>query len=337
MTGASWSRWGEQDCILLAGARSAPGPEPVVEVRAQAAAVAAVLPPMAGRLVHAGEDLCFVPRYPFLAGTTYTVLVDGVEAASLVRPRPDRPAVAEVLAIYPATPEVPRNLLRMYVWFSVPMSEGCARSHVRLVDQSGAEMAGTLLDMEHELWDPQRRRLTVLLDPARIKRGLVAHRRIGYPLQTGEPFRVVVDQDFRDAHGSGLRVAGTRSYAVGADERRRVDPAGWRLAPPAVGTVERFEVGFDRPLDHALIGRCLRVFDPSGDPVDGAAEIGPAERSWRFRPNRPWADGDHRLVVDPVLEDLAGNSVGRVFDRDLESAAGGEPLLSDAQLVFRPR
>ena len=40
-----------------------------MEVRVQAAAVAAVLPPMAGRLVEAGEDLCFVPRYPFLAGT----------------------------------------------------------------------------------------------------------------------------------------------------------------------------------------------------------------------------------------------------------------------------
>jgi hypothetical protein len=30
-----------------------------------------------------------------------------------------------------------------------------------------------------------------------------------------------------------------------------------------------------------------------------------------------WASGPHQLVVDPVLEDLAGNSVSRVFDRDL--------------------
>jgi hypothetical protein len=27
--------------------------------------------------------------------------------------------------------------------------------------------------------------------------------------------------------------------------------------------------------------------------------------------------GAHQLVVNPVLEDLAGNSVSRVFDRDL--------------------
>jgi hypothetical protein len=37
--------------------------------------------------------------------------------------------------------------------------------------------------------------------------------------------------------------------------------------------------------------------------------------------------GVHHLVVDPVLEDVAGNSVGRVFDRDLTSPAddGREP------------
>ena len=32
---------------------------------------------MAGRLVRDGDDLCFVPRFAFLDGTTYTVTVDG--------------------------------------------------------------------------------------------------------------------------------------------------------------------------------------------------------------------------------------------------------------------
>ena len=45
---------------------------------------------MAGQLVPDGATLCFVPRFAFVDGTTYTVVVDGTSAAVLVRPRPDR-------------------------------------------------------------------------------------------------------------------------------------------------------------------------------------------------------------------------------------------------------
>ena len=48
--------------------------------------------------------------------------------------------------------------------------------HVRLASDSGDTIAGALLSSEHELWDASRRRLTILLDPARIKRGLAGHR-----------------------------------------------------------------------------------------------------------------------------------------------------------------
>ena len=34
-------------------------------------------PATAGRLVADGDDVCFVPRFPFLAGTEYEVEVDG--------------------------------------------------------------------------------------------------------------------------------------------------------------------------------------------------------------------------------------------------------------------
>jgi hypothetical protein len=52
-------------------------------------------------------------------------------------------------------------------------------------------------------------------------------------------------------------------------------------------------------------------------PVEGTAEVGPGESSWSFTPAAPWRPGFYALVVDSMLEDLAGNSVARVFDRDL--------------------
>jgi hypothetical protein len=333
VTEASWSRSGGDDCIRLtdlpAGA--------CVQVRPGTAVADGGLPPMAGRLVRDSGDLCFVPRFVFLDGTAYTVTVGGATVATLVRARPHRIATTEVADIRPAGAEVPCNLLRLYVWFSAPMSEGYAAGNVRLADDGGGTIAGALLPGEHELWDASHRRLTVLLDPARIKRGLAGHRGAGYPLRSGEPFRLVVDSGFRDAQGLPLRAGAQRRYEVGGQERRHVDPDSWVLTVPAAGTSEPVQVAFGRPLDHALLARCLHVAGPGGELIDGTVRIGPGEQSWQLVPRRAWARGTHQLIVDPVLEDLAGNSVSRVFDRDLSRPEDEPRQARPVSVPFRPR
>ncbi len=313
MTNVAWSRCGEEDCIRVSGLPAGAG----LHVRPRTAEVNDVLPAMAGRLVRDGLDACFIPRFPFIEDTTYSIAVDGVATTLLHRPRPDRSPIAEVLDIHPSAVEVPRNMLRFYVTFSAPMSEGCAGDNVRLLDEAALAIPAALLPSGAELWDPTRRRLTLLLDPARIKRGLVPHRQTGYPLLRGTSFRLVIDEGFRDASGTPLRAGAERSYRVGDDERRHVDPADWVLSVPPSRSVEALEVTFDRPLDRGLLDRCLSVVGPDGRCVAGSPEIGSEERSWRLTPHVAWASGPHQLVVDPVLEDLAGNSLIRVFDRDL--------------------
>jgi hypothetical protein len=309
-----------QDCVRLVGVPSGAVPEmrPATAFRSA--------PAMAGRLVPDGDAVCFVPRFGFVAGTAYTVTVADAVVATLTRPRVEQSAMTGVAAIQPAVDVLPRNLLRCYVTFTAPMSEGEAARHVRLVDDEGEPLADALLPMEYELWDADRRRLTVLLDPARIKRGLVAH---DYPLRTGGSFRLVVAAGFRDARGVPL-VSGTqRRYRVGDDLRGRVDPGSWRVtvSGPLV-------VAFGRPLDHALVDRCLRVVGPDGKPVHGST--GTDGGSWSLLPDRPWLPGTHRLVVDPVLEDVAGNSVTRVFDRDLDDTADQPGPTGPVEVAFTP-
>lgn len=332
MTEASWSHGAGGDCIRLTGLPDGAD----VRVFPGTPAKAGALPPMAGRLERDGADLCFVPRFAFLDGVSYTVTVREAIAAVLVRPRADRPAVTEVAAVYPTAHEVPVNLLRLYVWFSAPMSEGRAAAQVRLTDDDGSVIAGALLPTEHELWDPSRRRLTVLLDPARIKRGLPGHREAGYPLRAGEPFRLVVGDGFHDAQGLPLRHPAQRRYVVGGEERRHVDPVSWKLAVPPAGTRAPLRVSFGRPLDHGLLARCLQVRGPDGELVDGPARIGPGERSWQLAPSRAWACGVHQLVVEPILEDLAGNSVSRVFDRDLARPEDHPRPARPVTIAFHP-
>src|SRR5438093_7158021 len=102
--------------------------------------------------------------------------------------------------------------------------------------------------MEPELWDRAHRRLTLLLDPGRIKRGLAPNAEAGYPLIEDVPIVVRVDAAFRDAAGRPLRAGAQRRYQVGRPLRARVDPTAWRLDCPTAGSTDPLTVAFDRPL-----------------------------------------------------------------------------------------
>jgi hypothetical protein len=96
-------------------------------------------------------------------------------------------------------------------------------------------------------------------------------------------------------------------------------------------------IGFGRPMDHGLLARCLLVTGPGGELIDGAPQIGTEEMSWQLAPRQAWACGPHQLIVDPVLEDLAGNSVSRVFDRDLTRPEDQPQPARPVTLTFSPR
>ena len=162
--------------------------------------------------------------------------------------------------------------------------------------------------------------MTVLLDPGRIKRGLVPNTQAGYPLTEGVTVSLVVDEGFRDAAGARLATGAHREYAIGPALRGRVDPAQWRIEKPHEGTAQPLTAHFDRPLDHALLARCLRLTGPSGAPVRGHTRVAGGELSWQFTPEVSWTGGRYELRIDSKLEDVAGNSIARTFDRDLDSA-----------------
>lgn len=295
--------------------------------------------PTAGSWERLGAEARFRPRFPAVPGTTFAILgrpdadQPWRELARVTAPGPHPVATARVETIEPQGEEVPENLLRVAITFSSPMEEGSAAGRVTLRDEQGDELPGTILDMPPELWDRDRRRLTVLLEPGRIKRGLQPNVQAGPPLRDGETVIVRVEAGIRDAAGAELVAGAERRYRVGPAVRSRVDPTRWRITWPA-DSGDPVIVRFDRPLDRALVRSCLRVVDGNGRPVPGAESFASAENGWVFTPA---AEGvghggftTWSLHVDTRLEDLAGNSVRRVFDRDLERA---DDVGLDASLV----
>ena len=275
----------------------------------------------AGTWTRAGKTVRFVPRFGPVAGSAFVLIGRADhrshpwrELARFAVPEAEHTPTTIVESIDPTVDTVPANLLRFSVTFSAEMEEGSATGNVRVLDESGAEVLGALLEMPPELWDRSRRRLTVLLEPGRIKRGLQPNVQAGAPLQEGGSVTVVVGSAIRDSGGAQLKAEARRKFHVGAPIRSRVDPARWDVRWPD-GRTDPVVVLFDRALDRALVGRYLGVVDPSGHPVPGTATLAEDARQWVFDPAENLADP--RLRVDARLEDLAGNSVRRVFDRDL--------------------
>jgi hypothetical protein len=291
---------------------------------------------MHGVFEQQGDMVVFVPHFPFAEDTAYALLVDGRIAGTIEHAAvPSTAPPTTVIDIYPSSAEVPLNLLRMFVQFSAPMCEGQVRTAIHVCRATdGTRLSDVLLNTHTELWDPDRRRLTLLLDPGRIKRGLASHLEAGYPLIEGVAIDLTVLPSFRDAEGRPLRSGATRRYLVGPPLRARVDPALWQFSVPLAGTRGALTVTFDRPLDRALLAHAIAVRTKDGAVIPGEATIHEGERSWQFEPHGPWASEGHALAIDTRLEDVAGNSLVRIFDRDLARRA--DDPLGPHGLVFVP-
>lgn len=214
--------------------------------------------------------------------------------------------------IYPNSERVPANLLKFYLQFSGPMTRGVAWENLRLLDEAGKALDLPFLELDQELWDSGQRRLTVLFDPGRIKRGVLPREETGTALEPGKRYTLLVDGRWQDANGQALGKESRKVFETGPEERRAVDPKSWSVIAPRAGTMEAIHIGFDRPMDHAL---ALRLIGVEG--VTGQARLVEGDRGWEFTPDVAWREGVLTVTVETRLEDLAGNRVGKAFDVDV--------------------
>ena len=281
------------------------------------------MPPMSGTWSVVGNRLRFVPRFPLTRGVRYRAEYRPADAAPVVSrfelPVDESPLRTAVTQVFPSAEVLPENQLKFYVHFSAPMSRGGIYQNIRLLDAHGKPLELPFLELDEELWDPSMTRLTLLIDPGRIKRGVKPLEDIGPVFELGRSYVLTVAATCRDAEGRPLRDVFEKTFRVAAADRTPPEPARWKIHAPAAGTRAALLVDFDEPMDHALALRLIRVAAPGGGAamLDGDPALGAEERQWSFVPDRPWQRGSHRLIVATTIEDLAGNNIGKTFDVDL--------------------
>ncbi len=204
-------------------------------------------------IYHVNKDgATFEPDFPFAEGTTYRVRIksdilvnkkvlslkkvveDGQEYLetqfTLPVRQPRKPA--KVVRIYPTSEELPANLLRFYIYFSSSMRTGFAQDALKLVAEDGRQVEGALMHFKQELWSPDQKRLTVLFDPGRIKRGVSTNLEVGPALRAGESYRLIVDREWKNAHGVKLERGHEKRFRVSPALRSVPDPRKWQMTLP---------------------------------------------------------------------------------------------------------
>src|SRR5258708_4106700 len=185
------------------------------------------VPPLAGKTSVENGALVFRPTYPLAPGVRYRAVFtprSGVTIEKIF----DGPArrvspAARVERVYPSTGVLPSNQLRLYIYFSAPMSRGEAEQRIHLLDASGKILPGVFLPGQ-ELWDPNNQRLTMTFDPGRIKRDLTSNRAMRPPIAEGKRYTLAIDRDWRDAHGVAMVDAFKKTFRGGPAGGQAPDP-----------------------------------------------------------------------------------------------------------------
>ena len=305
-------------------------------------------PPMSGQYEVAKDAVVFRPAFPLDPGRRYQVRFD---PARLVEPRqdelvektialpvPDPGPATFVAGLWPSAATWPENLLRFYIHFSAPMAHTSAVGRVRLEDDTGQEIKDALLPMDLDLWNGDYTRYTVFFDPGRVKRGIRPNRELGRALVAGRQYAIVIDADWRDGRGQPLKSTFRQSFTAGPELTRAIDPRAWQIAPPRRGTRDPLVVSFPWPLDRALLRSAVGVARGQATPflrIDGDVEVEPGDERWRFIPRSTWEAGVYDLVALSILEDPAGNAVGRAFEIDMFKRPGGTPVAEDVRVPFK--
>ncbi len=279
--------------------------------------------PVAGRYELENNSLTFTPAFTFVAGQDYVARarIPGTEEKVVKFSIPSETSTMEarVTDIYPSGNILPENVLRFYFHFSVPMSPHVAFDYIKLRDTEGIADKAAFMRFKQELWNEDRTRLTVLIDPGRIKRDVATNLELGPALLAGQQYTISVDGGWPSADGSSFLPAFSKSFSVGEALRERPSVKFWQATPPCLGTREPLNITFDRPFDRYLLSKDIHVTAGDGQLVRGMIHVGEGESSWTFTPNEPWVQEDLHVVANAELEDVAGNNFRELLDQSVST------------------
>ena len=193
---------------------------------------------------------------------------------------------------------------------------------IKLVEANGTHDPAAFMAFKQELWNEDRTRLTLLMDPGRIKRGVAQNLTLGPALHEGRAYSIVVEDGWPGANGGQESLRFEQQFTVSQALRTLPDTNLWQFQRPRIATRDPLVIEFDRPFDLLLAQTAITVLDQEEQVVPGTVSVENFERRWRFQPEKVWTTETVLIVVDARLEDVAGNNLRELLDRYVDADVG---------------
>lgn len=269
----------------------------------------------------------FKPLVPFNQGTPYTLFCDGqflhfeIEKATSYE-------TIEVLDIYPSSSEVPNNILKWYVHFSRPVNPVKIYDHIHFLDQDGQEIDRSILDLRAPLLSQDGTLLTIWVEPGRQKQLLGPNHHLGSVFQADHLYTLRIDGALKDVEGVAMGSDITHTFRTTVADRVKPSIEDWKIADLKAHTIEPLEIALSEQLDYGSLTDAISI-SFKGSRVVGTLQYDSVDKMISFIPEENWEVGSYTIYLAPLLEDLAGNNLLRLFDQPI-----GEPVETDHTKQF---
>lgn len=224
-----------------------------------------------------------------------------------------------VVAVYPSTDKIPVNLLRFYIYFSQPMREGNFLDYIHLLDENGKEITGVFFDNQYELWNEDYTRLTILIDPGRVKTGLAAHEKMGRAFEVGKKYQLHIDKNWQTINGASLDQSFIKEFKGVAAQMEGINQSNWNVELPKSGTKTALKIHFGKALDHISAQRFIVILGKNEKRLEGKVALNEDETVLSFYPSENWQSTSYQILINARLEDIVGNNLNGAFDHKIGS------------------
>jgi hypothetical protein len=287
--------------------------------------------------------VCFTPRFPFASNLEYEAIFYQEALSNNYNEvyLPKAPSntlrlifsistsnegIPMVTNVYPTADVLPENLLKLHITFSQSMTRGEVYERVKIYDVYNKAIEKAFLIVDEELWDEEMKSITIMLDPGRVKRGLRANLEMGAPLHAEESYTLVIDKGWPDQFGNRTTNIVKKHFTCIAADRKKPDAQQWSFCIPT-NRDSPLTIDLKESFDIDLLLHTVRIKDKKGNLIRGTTSILDHETKLIFENDGAWKNGDYTIEINPVLEDLAGNNMKRLFDKDNRYSENDTPVL----------
>jgi hypothetical protein len=159
--------------------------------------------------------------------------------------------------------------------------------------------------------------VTLIIDPGRVKTGLLANKIMGRAFDEGQQYTLTVDSLLLDFNDQKLATSFSKTFVAVKEDSTSPKVELWNYNVPKSKSKQLLIIDFNDKIDHISAQTFIRIIY-KGKIVEGKFSLKRNEQQLAFEPQKKWKKREYRIEVSNNLEDIATNSMYQVFDHKLE-------------------